>query len=219
MAQKKKTTSSEAGVVVPEVLPAESEQTHDLEAARALDTAINEKIEKAGNALASAYLSLAESLSEMRRTKGYKYLDPSYKTWDEYLQSKKSFGRAYLFFLAKLGESNLDQLRSYLDLGMPASKFIEYAKTPVLPEKIPQLISTTWEEVKDRSVRETSKFLRDFVSEHADEFAKPKRTFSGKKPGRTKSPWQQKLQRQYDKLTPEEQKSYLTALREFVKSH
>lgn len=217
MATKTKNKTEELVAVVPKVLPPEAAQMPDQEDARTLDLVIDQKIQKAGNALALTYLDLAESLNKMKRTKGYRTL--GFDNWEKYLQSKKTFGRAYLFFLAKLGQTNVSELRAYLDQGMTASKFIEYSKTSVLPEKIPQLIEKTWDEVKDKSTRETSRILRGFISEHADEFAKPKRTYTGNKPGRAKSPWQNKIQQQYEKLTMEDQKSYLAALREFVDKH
>jgi hypothetical protein len=201
------------------VVPKEPTEVSEEDKANAqrLDKEINEKIQRASNTLAEAYLDLAESLKQMKSTKGYKLI--GHTTWGNYLESKTEFGRAYLFFLAKLGESDLDQLRAYLGKGLHASKFISFAKTSVAPEKIPQLISATWERIKDKSVRDTNTYLKDYLQEHP-ELQKPKaESTSGKRRGRVKSPWISKIKTQFNRLGDEDRAEYIKALKEFLKAH
>lgn len=203
-------------VKVVEPVSAEAEATIDKKTAHTLDASINEKIRTSQEHLAVAYLDLAASLREMNETKGYLHLrapDGTYfSKWEDYLSSKNEFGRTYLSYLYKLGQAG--DLQKYLEQGITASKFIEFAKRTDFPEKIPQLIEATWEEVKDKPVRETAKMLDQYVDAHRDEFKKPKRQTGA---GRSKMTWKERFQSQYEKLSADEQADFLKQLRAFVK--
>ncbi|MBO9541104.1 hypothetical protein J7643_10995 [bacterium] len=184
--------------------------TVSMETAKELDANISAKIKECSDHLARAYLELGKALSEMNETKGYIHL--GFLKWEAYLESKKEFGRTYLSYLYKLGQAG--NLERFLDIGIPASKFIEFAKKTEKPEKISQLIEETWESVKDKSVRDTAKFLGEYVSQKPEHFKKPKATT---KAGRPKLSWKDRFTKEYSKLSPAEQDQYLFGFAEFKK--
>jgi hypothetical protein len=184
--------------------------------ARALDATINEKIRSCNEKLAVAYLDLAGALKEMNETRGYLLLvdeqGKPFQNWEAYLASKREFGRTYLSYLFKLGRAG--DLKQYLDKGMAASVFIEYAKKVDYPEKIPQVIEATVNEVKDLPVRKAAEVIGQYVAEHKDEFKRErKKTGAGRKPVE----FRQKLHKLYMDKPESERDGFLKEVQAFIK--
>jgi hypothetical protein len=176
-----------------------------------LDKKIDAQIKGLGDQLAKAYLAVGAFLKEMRDTEGYAHL--GHETWEAYLDSKKEYGRTYLSYLYKLGQAT--GLDAFLAQGMSGTKLIEFAKRTDFPEKIPQLIEATWEEVKDAPVRETAIRLGRFVAEHP-EFKKVKG--AGKGSGRPRLTLRDRLEKEWAALTTDaERDEYVSALRTFAR--
>jgi hypothetical protein len=180
----------------------------DASVAEALDAEINAKIAECSEQLARVYLELGRSLVLMRDSKGFKAL--GFPKWENYLDSKRDFGRTYLSYLYKLGKAG--ELEQYLDQGMSATKLIEFAKKTT-PEKVGILIEATWEEVKERSVKDTDKFLSEWVAKHQKEFGRAK---TGSKAGRKKLTLVQRFDSQYKKLSTKDRKDYLAQMVQFL---
>lgn len=180
--------------------------------ARSLDQQIDDKIRGVSEQLALAYLEVAAALKKMRDSKGYTYL--GHATWEKYLESKKEFGRSYLSYLYKLGQAG--DLKGHLEeKGIPGTKLIEYVKRTDYPEKLPQLIEATWEEVKDVPVRQMGVQLNKYIEKHAKEYKKPK---SGKTGGRPKLTMAEKLDKQYRSLSGKEKKDFLAQVQQFLEA-
>lgn len=175
-----------------------------------MDSTINAKLRENSEHLARAYLELADLLRSMSETGGYKLL--GYDKWENYLATKSEFGRTYLSYLYKLGLAG--DLRPYLDQGISASKFIEFAKRTDYPEKIPQLIEATWEEVRDKSVRETGKVLDGYVASHQEEYRRPRKRTGA---GRPKLTWQQRFRGQFEALDEAQRAQYVGQMKAFLK--
>lgn len=193
---------SKTGVVLTE--PEEAGKYEAL----ALDAQINTKIAECSEQLVRAYLELGDSLARMRESKGFKEL--GFDSWDSYLSSKQEFGRSYLIYICKLGQAKT--LGLHIDESMSATKLIEFAKK-TSPEKIGPLIDATWEEVKDKSVKETDSYLTEWVAKHPKEFGRAKK---GSKAGRKPDTYTQKLEKQYEKLTAKQRKDYLAQMVQFL---
>ena len=207
MTAKKKDVGEETTVVGVEVVTAEEalkhlEPTISKEEAEVLDSQINSEIHSSSKLLMDSYFRIAAPLYEICKGKGYAHL--GCKTAKDYLDSKKEYGRSYLYHLLKLGEvgeSNLKHLNE-----MTPSKLIEFVKYSDKAEEIPQLIEAKWAEVKDKSVRETRKELAEYVSKHKA----PKK----KKVGRKKKTYLQRFETEYEKVT--DKTDYLKQIMFFV---
>lgn len=178
--------------------------------AQRMDAAVTAKIKDHSESLARTYLEVGAALKAMHDTKAY--LELEFTTWEKYLESKTEFKRTYLSYLFKLGQAG--DLQPYLDRGVSASKFIEYAAKCEQPEKIPQLIDATWEDVKDEPVRETARKLAAYISQNQNEYNRPKTRTTG---GRPKLTWKERFGSQYNKLAVTEKENFLKGFREFQK--
>lgn len=177
--------------------------------ARRLDASINERIRKASEDLAQTYLEVGALLKRMRESEGF--LKLGFEKWEHYLDSKTEFGRSYLSYLYKIGSAG--DLKAFLERGMSGSKLIEFAKRTDFPEKIPQLIEATWEEVRDKSARETRVVLDNFVREHEAEYRREK----PKKVGRPRLTVKNRLEKEYRALPESERSAFISLIKEFVR--
>lgn len=179
-------------------------------AARALDAQINKKIADCSGKLVRAYLDLAKSLKQMRDSEGYTHLDIEFKSWEEYLESKREFGRTYLSYLYKLGQ--VEDLQQYADKGLSASQFIECAKV-ASGNEIAGLLAETADAIKDKTVKQTREHLREHV---AAKRLQRVSTASTEKRGRKPDPWKKRFQNQFNALPKQEQDKFLLDMRAFL---
>lgn len=200
-------SADEASFVSPDVL----EQLMGAQLALELDERINVKLERMGQQLAQALVELGADLARMKISRGYFQL--GYRSWETYLETKRTYGRTYLSYILKLGQAG--DLATCLELGMSGAQLVEYAKHCDFPAKLPQLIEATWEEVSGKSVRESRVFLNEYVQEHHEDY---------KKPGRrevllVKAPtqkWRQSFRRQFSRLSEAERAAYLAEMEAFL---
>lgn len=191
--------------------PTEKSRVTNQSAAEALDAQINQKIADCTGKLVRAYLDLAISLKQMRDTAGYKHLQ--FTSWEEYLESKREFGRTYLSYLYKLGQ--VEDLHQYADKGLSASQLIECAKVASRNE-IAGLLATTVEAIKGKTVKQTREILREHV---AAKKLQRVSTASLEKRGRKPDPWKKKFQNQFQALSRQEQSKFLMDMRDFLSEY
>jgi hypothetical protein len=212
---KQKSKPTQSSVSVP--TKAQTTATRKVEplskdAAEILDASINEQIKSCSQALASAYFKLAKSLQEMKKGKGYRQLGKG--SWEEYLQSKSEFGRTYLSYMLKIGRvGDTTPLEGFVQQGLTATQLIEYVKATDYPEKLPEVIEATWEEVKGKSVTETRQALKKHIENNIAEFKKPKRSRAVKA-----KDWKGTFSKQFTKLDKAKQADYLQAMQAFLQS-
>lgn len=175
-----------------------------LEAARDMDRRVDEGLARLGIDLARSYLELGQHLCTIYQTRGYKLL--GYERWEDYLASKRTYGRTYLSYILRLGQAgNLDR---YVEAGLGASQLIEYAKAARDPLEIPALIDETWPLVQGRSIRE----MRRILSNRPQRLGDIRKIREAVWPHRLR----RTLLRRMRELPREQQAEFLDALREFL---
>lgn len=197
------------------LLPLSAAPESRRQAAEALNTQIDKSIRSASNQLAQAYLDLAALLKQMHDSGAFRLIaGGEYATWGAYLASKQEYGRTYLSYLWKLAHAG--DLRRFVDEGVSASKLVEVAKHTDYPERIPALLEATWGQIRDLTVREAGRHVREYVDAHPATYKRPRKA---SRRGRPRTPLSQRLRRQFEAIPgAQERDQFLSQVRIFLEA-
>lgn len=195
--------------------------------AKELDRQINEKSSQFSE-LVEVLFELAILLKQMKATRGYKAI--GFDKWSEYLASKP-FSKTYLYQITRLGF--IEDLEPVRSRNIPPTILLEYVTNTDFPEKVQELIDSTWEQVKDKTVREAREIIGTHVNGNRTCYKKARKRGSKQKepapaiektvpserpnlPGHYYESFQEHYRDLYSQLSFGEQVHFRTQLRRFL---
>lgn len=177
-----------------------------------LDKRIDTSIANWAESTATYYLELAKDLHLMKVAKGYKKLPAKYEHFKDYLADKVNLERTYVTYLLRIAAA--EGLEKFVAQGITGTKLIEAAKVTTFPDKIPEIIEATWEDVKDASSREATKIYQKYTSGKSEEFKKARKGTVGGAPKKT---WKEKIETQFKNIPEAERGEYVRELQAYLR--